>query len=122
MTDVNNILSKFGANAIVEQNCFTLKLELMNQHYYANRYPKAFDVCGYFNFQTMDDIDTYMEKATEYIAEAYKLDLKYSVNYWDGKHKDKGANLRIYFTDDKLECFLEGRVTRQGEIQIFSFD
>ena len=120
MTDINNILSKFGANAIVEQNCFTLCLEMMNQHFYADRYPKAFDVCHFINFQSIDDVETYIEKATNYIAEYYKIDLDYSIHYWDEHNKNKGAVVRIY--DDKSVCFIEGRVDCIGIIKVFSFD
>ena len=113
------IIKKFNANVVADMKFFIVNLNMENQHYYANRYPKAFDVCGYFNFSTIDDVESYMEKATDYIADAYKLDLGYSVRYYDEKKPNKGGVLRIYFDDDKLDCFIEGRFC-EATTEVFS--
>lgn len=116
-----DIVMDFCANAVVNETFYEVMLEMNNQDHFCPKYNKALDICGYWNFKTLDDVETFVEKCADYIADTYKVDLGHTINYWE-KDKNLGAQIRIFFEDDKSLCFIDGRISRRNTFQVFHFD
>lgn len=110
----NKILKGFDVDRLGGNFYYNLILNLKEK--YDNLYPKAFGVCGYYNFSEMGDIETYIERAMEYIAEVYQLDLDFDI-----EQTTKGKSVRIYLTDTN-ETLIEGTIIMMKEVAIYHFN
>lgn len=108
----NDIINGIDVDRVGGGFYYNLIIKLSEK--YAKVYPNAFNVCGYYNLKEITDIQTYIERAMEYVAEEYELDLDYKIEFNDREFK-------IYLTDTN-ETLINGYFKMMEETTIYHFN
>lgn len=114
----NNLLKEQDVQQVGGGYYYNLVLNLKEK--YNETYEKGFDICGYYNFKAMKDVDTYLERAMEYLAEEYEIDVDCRVYY--GKLPSSKQMSVIIFLTDSGETIVDGTITIMEEPTIYKFN
>ena len=91
---METILNNFKVRTTLSDVYYTLVLFM--DYIGTDGYENAEEVCGEYNFKTKDDIEEYIQKAADYVATKYKIDLEYNIY-------DEEEQFEIVFSDsDKI--------------------
>ena len=107
---MEKVLEDFGAHCDCVVSYYTLVMNMTDNKEYC--YGNAYKVCGAAFLKTMEDVEEYIQKATEYIANEYNIDLEYDI--------DENGKIQIFFTDSN-DILIEGYYTSCSYPSIYTF-